>query len=105
MTSLCHTCRTAPAGNGHGGPHSAYCAGCQPVRTGPRPTPTQHQCAPCGAIFATLTDFDAHQPGTCQPPAMIGLTLRGHVWGTPEGNADRDRRAARMPRPGRHDRK
>lgn len=103
--STCFTCKTRPAGNGLGGPSSAYCATCQPGDT-PQPLRNaQCGCAACDETFATLTDFDAHQvrsagvfTGECLDPVALGLELAGHVWGTPEGNANRAQAVNRLPR-------
>jgi hypothetical protein len=103
--STCFTCRTRPAGNDYGGPHTAFCATCQPRNPHPPLRGAQCRCAACSETFATLTDFDAHQvrrdgvfTGECLDPAALGLELAGHVWGTPEGNARRVHLATRLPR-------
>jgi len=102
---LCFTCKTKPAGNDYAGPHSAYCAACQPGDTRPQPRGSQCHCAACGATLATLTDFERHQErtegvfsGRCLDPASLGLELAARAWGTPEGNANRARLADRMRR-------
>lgn len=107
---LCFGCRVLTAGNDRGGPYSAYCASCQPRDTRPQPRGSQSGCAACGRMFATVTDFDRHQgrhprghplegvfTGCCLDPALIGLADAGGIWGTPEGNANRLRLAARLP--------
>jgi hypothetical protein len=109
MTDLCFACKTRPAGNDLGGPNSAYCADCQPIRPGRLLRPTEYECAPCSRIFATRTDFEAHQEtyprghllegvftGRCFDPVSLGLELAGDVWGTSAGNAYRGEFAARM---------
>ena len=95
----CFTCRTRETtGN------SAYCAVCQPA---PRWTHlrgfNQCGCSVCGNAFATLNDFDKHRntvndQTVCLDPVGMGLELRDDVWGTPEGNAQRDRKAAQISR-------
>jgi hypothetical protein len=93
----CYTCRERPAGNDYAGSHSAYCGKCQPRDTRPRPSGSQCYCSPCREMFATLTDFDSHrETGTCRDPASLGMEMSGDAWGTPEGNANRTRKAARM---------
>ncbi|MGH3304120.1 MAG: hypothetical protein ACRDOK_21060 [Streptosporangiaceae bacterium] len=47
-------------------------------------------------MFATLTDFDGHQPGRCLDPAAMGLERAGAAWGTPAGNAHRAGLAGRL---------
>jgi hypothetical protein len=111
VSTVCSACKTLPAGNDYGGPYSAYCPECQPRDTRPQPRASQCGCAPCGRIFATLTDFDRHQErhprghdlegvftGRCFGPATLGLELAGEAWSTPEGNANRARLADRLPR-------
>jgi hypothetical protein len=110
MKTLCFTCKTEPAGNPYGGPYSAYCEGCQPRDTRQQPNASQRACGACGAIFATLTDFDGHQvhyprghllegvfTGTCMHPLASGLEQVRGVWGTPDGNAHRASLAERLP--------
>jgi len=99
----CFTCKTRPAGNDYGGIHSAYCGECQPRATGPQPRGAQCGCAACGRVLATLTDFDAHHvrrdgvfAGRCLDPVSLGLELADGAWGTPEGNANRLRKADRL---------
>lgn len=70
---------------------------------------SEFECAACGVMLATVTDFARHQitypdghplegvfTGRCHDPADIGLELAGGVWGTPEGNAKRARLAENM---------
>ena len=107
--AACFTCRAEPAGNDYAGPNSAYCPECQPRDTRPQPRGSQCWCAACGRMLATLTDFDRHHErhprghplegvftGRCFDPATLGLELAGGVWGTPEGNANRARKARRL---------
>ena len=111
--SKCYTCRE-PAGNAYAGSYSAYCGDCQPKDTRPDPKGSQCRCSPCGRTLATVTDFEAHQEtypkghrlegvftGRCFDPESIGLELRSGVWGTPEGNANRNRKSARLKALGR----
>ena len=95
---VCFTCRKNPAGNTVGGPHSAFCADCQPVPARRAVNRRQAECGRCRRVFATVTDFDRHRPGTCLDPLNIGLELDGDVWGTPRGNANRAAVAARLAR-------
>ncbi len=93
MTDMCFTCKIMPAGNVSGGPFSAYCANCQPIDDDQPPKGSQCECGSCGLTFAALSDFDSHKPGICLKPDEIGLKVRNGVYGTPEGNANRDRLA------------
>lgn len=106
---MCFTCKVRPAGNDYAGPHSAYCAACQPRDARPGLRGAQCGCAACGRVFATLTDFDRHQErhplghqlagvftGRCLDPVSVGLANAGGVWGTAEGNANRARKAGQL---------
>jgi len=101
--TLCFTCKTRPAGNETGGPHSAYCGQCQPRRV--QLNPTHCQCGTCRVTFATLESFEAHlirEPGSvvvtgCREPSGMGLVADDRdVWRTPEGLARRNLDAARL---------
>jgi hypothetical protein len=106
----CYICRKSEAGNDYAGSYSAYCGECQPRDTRPaQPKGSQCYCSPCERVLATVTDFERHQEtypkghplegvftGRCFDPATLGLELSGGVWGTPEGNANRTRKADRM---------
>ena len=95
--TACFTCKTREAvGN------SAYCERDQPVSQDPPLKGfSQCLCAVCSNVFATLKNFDGHRQTvggetTCLDPRGMGLELREGVWGTPEGNALRDRKAAQI---------
>jgi hypothetical protein len=93
MTTLCFTCKTEPAGNDHGGPHSAYCAACQPLPAMPSPRGAEAFCAGCERYFTSDSAFDKHQVGmTCRDPAtrgLVSITRRGlTMWRFPGGNLD-----------------
>jgi hypothetical protein len=103
--TMCFACRVRPAGNKRAGAASAYCASCQPVSIRRIPRGGQSACAACVCLFATLADFDAHQvrrggvfTGECLDPSSVGLELSAGAWGTREGNANRVRITARLPR-------
>jgi hypothetical protein len=93
MIIMCFTCHSNPAGHPES-PYSAYCAGCQPRSTQTQLERSQSLCAACKQIFATFTDFDAHQRWqashvSCRDPAAAELELEDGIWGTPEGNTNR----------------
>lgn len=97
MATMCYQCRSAPAGNDEIGPHSAYCGPCQPRDMRPQPRGPQCRCGGCGLMFANLSNFDGHRKDyQCLPPEAVGFELRNGVWGTPAGNANRDRMIARL---------
>jgi hypothetical protein len=97
MVTNCFQCTVRPAGNSYAGPHSAYCDECQPHDMRPALRGPQCRCGSCGCTFANLSTFDGHQKDhQCLDPKSIGLGLRSGVWGTPAGNANRDRMAARL---------
>jgi hypothetical protein len=97
MVATCYQCTVRPAGNDHAGPHSAYCADCQPYDMRNPLRGPQCRCGSCGFTFANLSTFDGHRRNyKCLSPEEIGLELRAGVWGTAAGNANRDRMAARL---------
>jgi hypothetical protein len=92
-TAICFSCRYRAAVG-----YSAYCGSCQPKSVA-QIHGSQCGCGACGNVFATLTDFEDHQIrggpllALCVEPVAMGLEIRDRVWGTPEGNANRDRKA------------
>lgn len=99
MIALCYQCQTQPAGNEEIGPHSAYCGDCQPIDMRPPLRGPHCRCGACGNTFANLSNFDGHRQGfECLSPEDAGFELRNGIWGTPAGNANRDRLSARLGR-------
>jgi hypothetical protein len=97
MAAKCFQCTVRPAGNEYAGPYSAYCGECQPHDMRPQLRGPKCRCGHCLCTFANLGTFDKHRRNfECRTPESMGLEIRAGIWGTPEGNANRDRMVVRL---------